>query len=623
MSENIKSVGVKIGADLTDFINDVKKADKEIKTTSKTVNELQKGLELEFDADKFERAQKLAQNALSQTNKQIEIVREKLKQMEKAGLIDTNEYRDLSLVLAKDENEANKLSSSLDKINQIKLDQATKQITAFGAGLEKAGKKMLPISAAAGALGAGLLKAGKDTIKAADDTATAASKFDMSTKAIQQWEYIAMQSDVASEQLFKASNKVRNAFGDQLTGTVNSATDVLSKLGLKMEDFGSNDEAFMGTVAALSKVEDKTLQYNMAVDLFGEKMAADILPLLSQGAGALSEYASEFESLGYLTDEQCGKLSELDNEFNKLGEQSNRVVETIGVAFIPVMQAASTFIGDKVIPKIQQLASWFGALSANTKNTIAIILGLITIAGPLLIVFGKIIQSVGLLHKAMTALSSHPIIAIIGVIIALLGYMYASNENFRESVNNLVQTLSSTLMPILDILMNFLMVIFQLLQPIIDLLGNVLAQSLNSTMKMMQPFIKVLEFVIGIIEKIINGISKVLEGAQKIAGKGWLWGKDDKKASAPKGSSTNTADGFGNSNYGSAGDVFTYSPENFKVPDYSNITNSGVENNIVNNDNSNYTIQVTVAANEYVSADEIVDVVSKKLATKMQVRGRI
>ena len=48
-SDKIKGLTVKIGADTSDFVKELKKVDKEINLTNKQASELQKGLQLEFD----------------------------------------------------------------------------------------------------------------------------------------------------------------------------------------------------------------------------------------------------------------------------------------------------------------------------------------------------------------------------------------------------------------------------------------------------------------------------------------------------------------------------------------------------------------------------------------------
>lgn len=392
--DNIKSLSVKIGADTSDFIKGLKSVDKQINTTVKEAEILQKGLEFEFDEKRFVQSQKQFQKALSDSEEKSAAIRKQLEFLEKSDRIDTESYQRLQIELAKTETNALKLKQQLKSIDDIKLENATKGIKDFGENVEKAGKKLLGVSAAAAGVLVGAGKLAKDAIKVGDDVATMSSQFDLSAKAIQQWQYIALQGDVPAEKLLKGANKIRDALGSQMTGEVNNATKVLDQLQIKMSDFGNQEDAFTGTILALSKIEDKTLQYNMAVDLFGEKMATDIIPLLDAGEESIAKWANEFEEVGYLTDAQVEKLAKFDEEMNKFNKQFEQAKLQLGIALLPVLEIFVDILSNYIIPLIEKLTAWFESLSPEMQKTIVIILGLISVLAPLLIIIGKV--SVGI-----------------------------------------------------------------------------------------------------------------------------------------------------------------------------------------------------------------------------------
>ncbi len=67
------------------------------------LNALQKSLELKFDADKFARAQKVAQQAIDQTAANADALRRRLSYLEETGNIDTDAYSKLQAEVAKTE----------------------------------------------------------------------------------------------------------------------------------------------------------------------------------------------------------------------------------------------------------------------------------------------------------------------------------------------------------------------------------------------------------------------------------------------------------------------------------------------------------------------------------------
>ena len=118
MADKIKGLTVKIGADTTDFLRELKKVDKEINSTQKTANELEKSLQLEFDVNRFTQAQKQVQQALTETNEKAKAIREQLAYLEKTGGIDTEGYQKLQTELAKSETQALKLNEQLKQIDK-------------------------------------------------------------------------------------------------------------------------------------------------------------------------------------------------------------------------------------------------------------------------------------------------------------------------------------------------------------------------------------------------------------------------------------------------------------------------------------------------------------------------
>ena len=128
-SDKIKGLTVKIGADTSDFIKELKKVDKEINQTQKTANELQKGLKLEFNANSFTQAQKQVQKALETTEQKAKAIKEQLKFLETTGGVDTEGYAKLQTELAKTETKALQLKEQLRDIDKIRFESATKNIT--------------------------------------------------------------------------------------------------------------------------------------------------------------------------------------------------------------------------------------------------------------------------------------------------------------------------------------------------------------------------------------------------------------------------------------------------------------------------------------------------------------
>lgn len=72
----------------------------EAKSSQSELNALQKSLELKFDSATFERAQKVAQQAIDETAKSAETLRARLAFLEQSGNADTTAYKKLQTELA-------------------------------------------------------------------------------------------------------------------------------------------------------------------------------------------------------------------------------------------------------------------------------------------------------------------------------------------------------------------------------------------------------------------------------------------------------------------------------------------------------------------------------------------
>jgi hypothetical protein len=94
-----------------------------------------------------------------------------------------------------------------------------------------------------------------------------------------------------------------------------------------------------------------------------------------------------------------------------------------------------------------------------------------------------------------------------------------------------------------------------------------------------------------------------------VFGKGWIWGKEDANINVEKTVKQEESKTLDiNSILG-----------DFKIPDV--LGSSGYYNDYTSNYEDNSIININIEKNEYVSADEIVDVVNKKLKTIRQARS--
>lgn len=500
-------VGLTIGidADTKKFNKEIKKMDKSIRNTNQEIYSLTKSLDIKWDSKKFVRAQKLAQDSLTQTQVKVQSLRDRLKYLDETGTGKTTaEYEAVQRSLARAELQADQFAQKLKKIKDLKIEKLAGSFDKVGASIENAGKKMLPFSATAGAVLVSFAKIGLSAIEAGDDIATLSTSINLSAEELQKWNYIAEQTDVGTEKFIAGTVKIQDALSMLAREEVGGPADALLELGLTSEEASLGMEANLEKIInALSALEDETQQVALANEIFGTKLGASFIPLLKAGEDGISDLSSEFESFGYLTNEQVESLGELDGTLDKLKYGFETIKNQLGVALVPLMTTLASVIQTKVIPFIQQLAEWFASLSEKQMQMIFGILAFVTALAPMLIMIGKmtkgiggLIKMAGGLQKALTLLAAHPIILVIGIIIGLMALLYAKNEEFRNSVNGLFQQLKSALMPILKIIGDLFINIVNALMPLVNILLNLLAPALTRT-------VKIISFLVGILSKVL------------------------------------------------------------------------------------------------------------------------
>jgi hypothetical protein len=407
-SGSIKGITVAIGADTSSFIKGLKSIDREINQTQKTANELQKGLKLEYNEKNFVQAQKQIQKALETTENKAESIRKEMQKLEQSGNVDTDGYRKLETELAKTENTATKLKQQLEEVDKIKLENAYKGVNNLSKGLESAAKKTALLSGAAVGAIAGITKLAKDAVASGDDIQTLADKYNLSAEAIQRWNYVALQSDVPAEQLYKSMTKARDAIGTALVGGTSTAKTALESLIGDLSKVPTDTEgAFNTVIMALANVKDSTLQAYYANEIFGERVATDLIPLLNQGADGLAKLGREFESVGYLSNEQVRALADYDNELNNFNTRITNAKTELGLALLPILDRFVTLLEDNVIPAIKSLTEWFDGLSPSMQDIITGGLLLFAALSPVLLIISKLIGAISNLAKAFQFLKKH------------------------------------------------------------------------------------------------------------------------------------------------------------------------------------------------------------------------
>lgn len=511
MADSIRGLTVEISADASSFNKEMSQMRKAAKSLQSELAALQKSLDLEFDATKLARAQKVAQDAIDQTAANADVLRRRLEYLEETGNVDTTVYRKLQTELAQTELKGQQLQKQLEKLNTLKFDKLSSRITGVGDKITGAGRALAPFSAAAGTA---ITAAGALGVKAA---ATGAQIDDLSLRLgisaekVQEYQYVTAQAGVEWAVFEKALIKARAAIVDLSAGTINNASKALQSLGLRIEDFDSKEAMFDGIIDALAGMEDKTLQTAYANEIFGDKIANQMLPFLNAGADAINQFKSEFATIAPLTNEQVSALAALDDTLYLVKESIKNAALQLGASFAPLIKSIADSIQNNLVPKLQKLAEWFNSLSLSQQQFALKALLVVAALAPLTMGVGKLVGAIGNIVKiipslqaGLSALAANPIVLIIAAVAAILIILYTQCEAFRESINNLVSMIGGALQPVLDVIMGLLQSVMDLLSPILEIIGGILATVINLVITALQPFFDMLTMIFNLLMPLLN-----------------------------------------------------------------------------------------------------------------------
>ena len=138
------------------------------------------------------------------------------------------------------------------------------------------------------------------TIQVGDQIQKAAIRIGISGDELEQWNYIATRSGVSAETLQFAFAKMQRSAFLAANGTkINAAA--FRALGVSVKDSSGQlkkpNQLFIETADALSSIENPTQKVAVAQAIFG-RGAAQLIPLINEGASGIEELKKRFEEIG-------------------------------------------------------------------------------------------------------------------------------------------------------------------------------------------------------------------------------------------------------------------------------------------------------------------------------------
>ena len=233
-----------------------------------------------------------------------------------------------------------KLLSNAANDAKFQLQAATDRLGMLGSVLGKLGPAGLLASASIAALGVGITALVMPVARVGDEFFKLSQKTGVSVEALTALDYAAKLSDVSTEGLTKALQKLSVAmFDTQINGVEGSAA--LKALGVSATDVNGQirptEQILLDLADKFSAMPDGADKAALAVKLFGKEGLA-IIPFLNQGREGITALMEEAQRLGLVMSEDVARASEVFNDnLTRLSTIFEGMQRQIGAAVIPVL----------------------------------------------------------------------------------------------------------------------------------------------------------------------------------------------------------------------------------------------------------------------------------------------
>lgn len=363
-----------------------------------------------------------------------------------------------------------------DKANDS-LQKTDKKAASVAEGLGKAGKVAAGAAAAIGTavIGAGTAMVGmaNDASKVADEVDKASIRMNISTDSYQELSYAAGQCGVEMATLESAAKK--------LEGTDLNFDDAISQI---ME---------------LETAEERSA---MAADLFGEKIAYTLSPLIEQSGDDFEGLKNRAHELGLVMSEEAVKTGVEYGDLSSDLKKSFEMLKTnLGSALFPVLNSVIKKLIE-FMPKLQEIGQRLGPIASDFIEKL--IPPLAELAGQLLPV---LLSAIGDIIPLLADIVS----SIVPVMVSLFTELTPILVQIIQDVLPVVANILSMILPLISTILQFLTpilgLVLQLVTPLLQLVTAILTPILNLITAILTPL---LQLVSGILTPIISIISALL-----------------------------------------------------------------------------------------------------------------
>lgn len=211
-----------------------------------------------------------------------------------------------------------------------------------------------------------------------------------------------------------------------LMNPTSTTLGVLKELGLTFDDV---NPATTDLATIIDRLGDAGMDTSQAMAVFGARAGPGMLALMSAGGDAVRDMTASITGTNKASEMAAVQLDTLQGQVKILKSELEEIAISFGDVLIPIIRQ---FIQKYISPLTAKLMG----LSTGTKKNIVTIALLAAAIGPLLLIIGKLIGSIGTIIKLASFMFSKAglIIAAITAVVGVVTYLWKTNEDFRNAV---------------------------------------------------------------------------------------------------------------------------------------------------------------------------------------------
>jgi hypothetical protein len=180
--------------------------------------------------------------------------------------------------------------------------------------------------------------------------------------------YAARLADVDTENLSKAYVKLGQALTNAQQGQ-KLQVELFNQLKLDPSKFKDTDELLGAVADRFANMANGAAKTSLAVDLFGERIGPQLIPMLNAGRDGLEQLKQEAADLGVVVSTEAGERAEKFNDtLTRLGQAARGASMQISDQLIPVLQRVADEVG-----KIKGVGDTVGQALRNVIETITVL----------------------------------------------------------------------------------------------------------------------------------------------------------------------------------------------------------------------------------------------------------